>query len=120
MARQTLTPVAITGKWPTAPVALPMTAADSTNKEQVPCTGREIIIARNTNAASTARTITITSVSNPADNRTGDITAYSIPAGTQVMIGPLAPEGWRQNANGYTYIEASNAEVVWSVIQIPG
>ena len=117
MARVTLTPVAVGGKWPTAPTALAMTAADAPNKEQVAITGREIIIARNTGVG--ARTITVTSVANPADNRTQHITAYSIGAGLQVMFGPLAPEGWRQT-DGKLYIEAEHAEVLWSVIQIPG
>lgn len=118
MSRVTCPPTDVTGKWPSALVALTQTAADATNKNQLVLTGREIVIARNIDAGST-RTITVTSVADPLDNRTGNITTQNIAAGALMMIGPLAPEGWRQT-DGYLYIEASHADVKFSVVRIPG
>lgn len=117
MSRVLVTPTAVTGKWPSALVTITETAADATNKNELALTGREIVIARNTGVST--RTITVTSVSDPLDNRTGNITTQNILAGKLMMLGPLAPEGWRQT-DGFLYIEASNAEVVFSVIQVAG
>lgn len=114
MARQTITPVSVSGKWPTAFITLTATAADATNFEKMPFTGREILVAVNTNSGSTARSVTVTSVASPITGRTGDITV-SIPAGAYRMIGPLAVEGFRQS-DGYLYFQATHAEVKYLAI----
>lgn len=115
MARQTITAVAITGKWPTDLTELTFTAANATDKEQVIHTGKEILIAFNSGASS--RSVTITSVASARTGRTGDLT-HSVGAGKFFMAGPLAPEGFTQT-NGYLYMEAAHADVKWAVIQVP-
>src|SRR5689334_19627624 len=112
MARQTLTKLTVLGSFPTLPITanaadLPMTAADATNKEQFVLDGKHIIIAHNTGAG--ARTVTLTSVADAGNARTGDITAYSIGAGEYAAFGPFDRQGWMQTA-GYMYIEAEHAE----------
>lgn len=117
MARVTLTPVTVVGPYPSLQPAadsldFAFAAADATNKEQFACTGREIILAQNSGAG--ARTITVTSVAN-GQNRTGDITSYSIGAG-QFAAFKVAIEGWRQS-DGNVYIEAEHAEVKWVILR---
>lgn len=116
MPRQTIAPVHVSGKYPTALVALPLTAADATNFEQIALTGREILVIFNSDASD--HTVTITSVADTTEGRTGDITTENVVAGTMKMIGPLAPEGWRQT-DGYLYFQASDATIEYAVIQLP-
>lgn len=102
------------GPWPTDGVVVTMTAADATNKQQTPCTGREIIVAQNTGAV--ARTVTINSV--PLHGRAGDITADSLAAGAIVIYGPFDRRGFKQSDNKI-HFEANNAEVKFGVIELP-
>ena len=122
MPRTTLTPLTLLGSYPPIqPTALSMSqtlvAADATNKEQFAVTGKEILVAFNSNAGSTARTVTITSVADQF-NRTGDITAYSVPKGALFMFGPAQLMGWKQS-DGYVYVEASHAEILWGLFRLP-
>lgn len=115
MARNTLTKTeASRNGFPTDGVTLTFEAANTTDKEQVALTGKEIVIAHNTNAG--AQTVTITSVSYLG--RTGHITADSIAAGAMHIYGPFDLRGWKQ-ADGYLYLEASSADVEFAVITIP-
>ncbi len=116
-ARVTVTPTDVSGKYPTLPVVITQLAADATNLNQIALTGREILIARNTHATDPF-TFTVSSTAHPVTNRTGDISAYSIAAGVEVMVGPLASEGWSQG--GYLYFQAEAADVVFKVIRVPG
>lgn len=118
MARTTLTPTDVTGKFPTTPVTITETAADATNLNQCRLTGREILIARNDHATD-AKTFTVTSVAHPITGRTDDITAHSIAAGVSVMVGPLAPEGWR-STDGYLYFAGETTDIKFQIIRIPG
>lgn len=120
MARQTLTKLTALGSYPALPITanaadLPMTAANATDKEQFVADSRNIVIAHNTGAS--ARTITITSVADPSNNRSGDISAYSLGAGEYAAFGPFEPQGWRQT-DGYIYLEAAHAEVKFGVIKL--
>lgn len=115
MPRITLTKTTSPGPYPAAGVAVTMTAADTTNKEQIALTGRELIVIQNTGAGS--RSYTITSIAD-SRGRTGTIAAQSIAAGAIHVIGPFALDGWLQ-ADGMLYIEASHAEVKWGVITLP-
>lgn len=117
MARVTLTPNAVTGKFPTVGVTITETAADASLLNQCKATGREILIARNTHATD-AKTVTVTSVAHPVTGRSGDITA-SLAAGVSITFGPLAPEGWRQ-ADGYLYFQGETADIVFQVLQVAG
>lgn len=122
MARVTHTPRTITQAQPTLQPAansldLAWTAADTVNKERVAHTGKEVILARNSGAS--ARTVTVDGV--VLLGRTGSITAYSIDAGETVVVGPLPTDGWRQTSGldaGYLTFEASNAEVLFSVLKL--
>ncbi len=114
MARQTLTAAVTTGPWPTAGVAIAETAADASNKEQTLCTGREIIVARNSGV--TTRSVTITSKADSRTGRTGDVTT-TLTSGQTKMFGPFDPDGFRQASDGMVYFEAAHAEILWHVIR---
>jgi len=119
MPRVTITPRSVTlGTYPSVlPIAansldLAEVAADTTNKQQCVWTGRELLIAHNTDAS--AHTITVTSV--PVRGRSGDITAYSIdPA--EIIVLPLGTSGYRQT-DGKLYFEANHAGVKFAVLKI--
>lgn len=99
---------------PTAGIVLTLTAADTTNKESTPCTGRELIVAQNTGGA--AYTVTITSAPD-INGRLGTISAQSLAAGAVVAFGPFQNDGWRQT-DGTIYYEASNPAVKFAVIRV--
>ncbi len=109
------------GAYPTLPIAangadLVEVAADATNKESTDIiNGKTFVIAHNTGVG--ARTVTFTSVVD-AQNRTGDITAYSIGAGEIAIFGPFHKNGWGQSGGdaGKLFFEASHAEVLFSVL----
>lgn len=116
MARQTISPVAVpNNKYPTALTALTFTVADPANKEQMALTEREILIIYNSGA--TSHTVTINSIADVINGRTGDLTAITIAAGAFKIFPPAARNGWMQS-NGYLNFEASDAEVKYAVLQI--
>jgi len=119
MARTTLTKVATGGNFPTIPLTadsadIPMTVADTSNFNQFLPTGNELVIAHNTGAST--YTVTITSVA-AGNNRTGDITTYSLAAGDYAVFGPFRREGWMQS-DGYVYLQATNAAVKFGIVTL--
>lgn len=119
MGRTTLTRTTPLGPHPSLPVAadaldIALTAADTTNNNQILLDGPIIVIAQNTGAS--ARTVTFTS-STDQKNRTGDVTAYSIGAGEVACFKIDNTEGWRQT-DGYLYLAANNAEVKIGAIRL--
>lgn len=121
MPRTSIAVVTPKGPYPDFPIAaLSMSAAgvaaDVANKNQFPYSGREIIIARN--SGGTANTVTLTS--NPDEHgRSGDITAYSIPAGDVFVFNAIGGlDGWKQ-ADGMFYLEASNVAVLFTIVSLP-
>jgi hypothetical protein len=121
MARVSITKFTPLGTAPTlqptaGSMTLTETAADATNKQSVAFGNysKVSIIAHNTGAG--ARTVTVTSVAD-GQNRTGDITAYSIAAGGIAYLGPFERPGWAQT-DATLYFEASHAEVLFSVVPI--
>lgn len=119
MARTTLTRTTPLGPYPTLQPAadsmdLILTAADTTNNNQILLDGPVILVAHNTGAS--ARTITITSAADP-QNRTGDISAYSIGAGEYWAMKIDQIPGWKQS-DGYLYLQANNAEVKIGAIRL--
>ncbi len=116
MARTNIAAVETLGGYAGAGVALTATAADTTNQNSTPHTGREIIIARNSGA--TGRTVTITSSPAQGTLRTGNITAESIAAGATRVYGPFPLNGWIQ-ADSQLYFEANHAEVLFTVLRLP-
>ena len=115
MPRVTLTRTSSPGPNPAAGVAVTFTAANTTDKERLALTGREIVLVRNTGASS--RTYTVTSTEDPY-GRTKDITAQTIAAGAVHTLGPFGTTGWAQT-DGYLHLEANNAEVEFAVIALP-
>jgi hypothetical protein len=91
------------------------TAANATNKEQFVASGNDLIIAHNSGAS--PYTVTVTSVADD-EGRSGDITVYSIAAGTIAILGPFKRHGWAQT-NGMIYLEAENASVKFGVLALP-
>lgn len=119
MARTTLTRTTPLGPFPTLQPAadaldVTLTAADVVNNNQILLDGPMLIIAHNSGAS--ARTLTLTSLADP-QNRTGDISAYSIGAGEVAAFKIDAYSGWRQT-DGYLYLQANNAEVKIGAIRL--
>lgn len=122
MPRTTIAPSAGVGIYPVLPVTadaadLAFAAADVTNKNQIAfgTAANLLLLCWNTNAASTARTATITSALDTL-NRSGDITAYSVGAG-EIAYFVIPRNGFRQS-DGYLYLEGSNAEMKFAAIQL--
>lgn len=118
MARQTHTPKAIHNTLidlAANAADLSFVAANTTDKEQVAHTGKEVILAWNTGA--TDHTATVTSVEDPY-GRTEDMGPYTISAGEIARLGPFSNVGWRQ-ADGKLYFEADHAEVKFAVLLVP-
>ena len=120
-ARQSHTPAAILGSKGSLYTAnaadVAMTAADVANFEQCTFTGKEVIIAHNSDGAN-PYTVTIESVADADLGRTGDITTYSLAAGEVGAFGPFQSDGWRQS-DGTLHWKGSNAAVRFGVIRIP-
>jgi len=120
MARTVLDVDTLGGSYPTLqPAATSLditeTAADAVNGNSFPCTGKEILIARNSTGG--ALTFTVTSVVDGL-NRTGNITTYSVGANLVSAFGPIELAGWRQ-ADGHIYVDGSAAGVLFTVLRIP-
>jgi len=108
------------GRYPALPLVagsaeLEFEAGDAANGNAFTMTGREIVIARNDDEL--AQTITVASVVDKF-NRTGDITAYSIPAGEYAILGPIPMVGFVQTT-GKCHINVSDAGVFLAVVRIP-
>lgn len=82
------------------------------------CTGRDIILIRNTGAG--ARTVTITSVVDEK-NRTGDITTYSLAAGEFAAFGCglTNQAGWQNTSTKAITITGSHAEITVAILRLP-
>ena len=123
MARSTLAVAAVkTPKGPNpvtvAPGDLHITpaAADSVNGNQFAALPGDIVHARNTHAT-LARTVTLTS-SPDERGRLGNIAAYSLAAGEEMYFYFGDETGWRQ-PDGFIYLDASTADIVWAVLRRP-
>jgi hypothetical protein len=115
MARTSIAQQAVSSTgYPTAGTNLTLTAADASNQNSTPFTGREIIFAINTHA-STGYTATITSATD-SHSRTGTIAAEAIAAGEIHMFGPFKADGWMQTG-GVLYFDANNDSVKFFVVQ---
>lgn len=124
MARVLVAPQTPPGSYPAlqpgaGTLAVTFQAADATNFNYTPLTsGKTFLLAMNPD--SSARTVTITSIED-GQNRTGDITAYSIPAVTGTtpvvaMFGPFQTLGWSNS--GQLWFQASNAAVLFAVLTV--
>ena len=115
MARTTLAATDVPGKFATDGVAVTWAAADAANGNQFVCTGREVLLARNTDAS--AHTVTVTSTADSA-GRTGDITADSIAADAMHVYQEFPTVGWMQS-NGYIYVDCDDVTVELAVLRLP-
>jgi hypothetical protein len=127
MANQVIPLTTPKGPWFTLPVTaaslgLTETASQAAAYDTVRITGRTLLHIRNS-STTTPYTFTITSVANYPDQRTGDITTYSVAAqaaattanATAVLIVDIP--GWQQS-DGNVYITCSNAALVIAAIPL--
>lgn len=92
------------------------TAADTTWFDAATCTGRELLLVRNTHATDDG-TLTIMGVAD-AYGRTANITAYVVHAGDVAFFGPLSSAGFLQ-ANGKFWFQGSAATIEFAVVRLP-
>ncbi len=116
MPRTVLTPIAVPSAYAIVPVALAFTAWDAANGNKFISTGREILLVKNAHAT-LAKTVTIPSVADD-QGRTGDITAYSIPALATYTFQQFAQDGWKQS-DGYINVDGSTTDIQFCVLQLP-
>lgn len=93
------------------------TACDASNGNSFATSGTEILLVQNTDA-SAAHTFTISSVAD-SFNRTGDVTAYSLPLSTFAVFNfRQGAPGFRQT-DGTVHLTCSTAAISYAVIQAP-
>lgn len=94
-----------------------MAAGTITDGDTYVCTGREILLCRNTNIA--AKYVTIVSVDDET-NRAEDITTYSIGASEYAVfgVGLTNEKGWKSTA-GTIRITVEHADVLVAVLRLP-
>jgi hypothetical protein len=94
------------------------TAADVANGNSFACTGKEILLARNTDGANPYY-VTITSVPDEK-NRSEDINQYSLAPGDDAVfgVGLTTAVGWRQSTNVIN-ISGENAAVEFAILRLP-
>lgn len=116
MPRQTLTKSTAPGGYADDGVTVTMTAAIVADKEQFIATGKELVIAQNTNVG--AQTVTITSAADET-GRVKHITTDSLAAGAIHVYGPFPLHGWVQAGTQYIYLEAGHADIKFGIITLP-
>jgi hypothetical protein len=119
MARTTLTRTTPLGPYPSLQPAADAldsvwTAADVANKNQFLLDGP--VLLQFWNSGASPYTVTLTSAADP-QNRTGDITTYSLAAGDIAGLKIDQVAGWKQS-DGYMYLEASNASVKFNIMRL--
>jgi hypothetical protein len=94
-------------------------AADATNFNYTPIvSGKTYLLVYNTDTV--GHTVTIHSVVD-AQNRSGDITAYNVPAGEIHKFGPFtsSPVGWTQTSPAGLWFDCSSALLFVNVETAP-
>ena len=94
-------------------------AADATNNNYTPIvSGKTYLNVLNTDTS--AHSVTIHSVVD-AQNRSGDITSYNVPAGEVHTFGPFttSPTGWAQTAPAGLWFDCSSSLLFVNVEQVP-
>jgi hypothetical protein len=119
MARATIAAQSLPGPYPVLPVTpasdLTETVLVVVNGAQTTIVdGKTMVHVHNINAA--AQTVTFTS-SVDSQNRTGDITAYSLAAGATKLFGPFRLAGW--TTGGFLYIDVGHIDVKVAVVTLP-
>lgn len=119
MARTTITRTTPLGPYPSLPVAalaldVTMTAADTSNLNQILLDGPMIVLVQNT--AGVSGTVTLTSSADP-QNRTGDIPTYTVAAGGIAAFKIDQVAGWKQS-DGFLYLQASATTMKLGAIRL--
>jgi hypothetical protein len=114
-----LTVQGVLGPYPALPLsalalAIAFAAADVANGNKFPITGKEVIIAFNSD--SSAHTITLSSAPD-ALGRSGDIASYGIPATSYAAFAPSQVSGWKQS-DGTMHISANDATVKFAILRL--
>lgn len=92
-------------------------AADDINGNAFPCTGRELILIRNSDETNAA-TVTISSAPDPY-GRTKDISTYALDAGEFAAFWVGKTIGWRQS-DGMVYLDvAGTGTIEFAVLRPP-
>lgn len=115
MALTALTPIVLPGPYDTTPATLTLTAADNVNGNSVTSTGREIIIAQNSDVS--VHHVTVTSAAD-AFGRTADIASFAIPANGFVVTQKFPTTGWQQT-DGTLHITTDSALIKLAVLREP-
>lgn len=113
MPRTALTPISLPEAYALAPSALTYAAGDVANGNDVPHTGREIVICRNTDG--TPNTFTVQS--KALRNREGDCT-ITVPGNGSVITQNFPTAGWQQ-ADGKLWIDVDDATLEIAVVKLP-
>jgi len=90
------------------------TAGDAVNGNSIANDGRVILIAKNTNGASTARTITFQTARSVVDDLSKPTRQESIPAGETQVFGPFPSTDYGTTLN----FDVSNAEVTIQAVRV--
>ncbi len=122
MARATIAAQDITGSainWSQTGTLLSFTAANVTDKNKSPATGRTILIAWNSGAST--RNIVVTSSADASKARTGNATR-ALAAGAMAMFS-LVRDGWEQTDDAALpdtqwFYEADHADVKFAVLTL--
>ena len=92
-------------------------AADDINGNAFPCTGRELVLIRNSDETNAA-TVTISSAPDPY-GRMKDISTYSLDAGEFAAFWVGKTIGWRQS-DGMVYLDvAGTGTIEFAVLRPP-
>ncbi|MFI6491227.1 hypothetical protein [Streptomyces sp. NPDC050564] len=110
MPRTSLTATQASRAGTTLPAA---TAGDAVNGNSVANDGRVILIVKNTNAASTARTVTFATVRS-IDGLVAPTRSETLPAGETQVFGPWPPTDY----GSVLAVNVDNAELTIQVVRV--
>lgn len=89
-------------------------AVDVANGNSVVNSGRTVLIVKNTNAGSTARSVTVTFNGNTVDGQLPTARVTPVPAGKTWVFGPYDPANYGTSL----LVNGDNAELVVQVVEI--
>lgn len=98
-----------------APSTITEQAADPTNFNNFPMTGREIVVARNSSTTAAA-TLTVHSVADAEGREDTSITAFSIAIGAVVLL-PQFPLAGYQQSDGTLWLDADSASLLFTIVR---
>jgi len=116
LARTNLTKTNAPGRYATTGANLTLANGDVVNGNQFKSTGKELLVARNTDGV-TPYYLSVTSAADPY-GRTGDISQHDLAPGETHVFGPFPVQGWQQS-DGNIYVNAENAAIELAVVVLP-